>query len=77
MAFEFIDLDAEIKPCQFVRNPYAVAKNGGSNEDSEHSEEEDGPAERKLRVSPIAKLACSMIPRINKLIKENSKGLAQ
>lgn len=53
-----------------MKNPYAKRQ-----QESDDDSEEDADEPQKLKISPLAKLACSMIPAGNKMFKQHSLDL--
>lgn len=62
-------------PCQFLSNPYKSEK--GKSDSDEDSEDEDEPVGKKLKISPLATLACSLAPTVNRFIGEYTTGLPE
>lgn len=79
MATELKQIVVEIKECQFVKNPYQSEQVDSEEEDDDDFEEEDDEDDKKpkttnkvskLKISSVAKLACSMREMINNKIKD-------
>lgn len=66
--FEVDDLDSTVHACQYVSNPDATLVKEDSDSDSE-GEESSQPVKKKMKISNLAKLMCSMTTRANKMVQ--------